>query len=105
MSIRDAVTHKLFPEYVDKSHEEIGRHKCISFLFDPQKPTVDLTATSNDEHYSVGTNDDQDKNCQLSNTDEKENYETEDPIDIDKQSSSAAAQIEAEIFYLLLKYL
>ena len=35
----------------------------------PKKNTVDLTATSNYEHYSVDTNDDEDQNYQLSTTD------------------------------------
>ena len=37
--------------YVDGSHQDLGQNKGISFLLDPQKPTVDLTATSNSELF------------------------------------------------------
>ena len=75
------------------SHEDLGLHKGISFLFFQNKTTVNLTATSNFEHYSLDTNDDENRNYQLSSTDYEENDETEDPIDPDKQSPSDAAKI------------
>ena len=78
---------------VDVSHEELGLHKGIRFLFPQNKTIVNLTATSNFEHYSVDTNDDKNINDQLSTTEYEENDETEDTIDPAKQSPSAAAQI------------
>ena len=46
----------------------------------------------------MDTNDDEDKNYQLSTTGDKENSKIEYPIDLDKQSPSAAAKIETAIF-------
>ena len=82
---------------VDVSHEELGLHKRIRFLFSQNKTIVNLTATSNFEHYSVYTNDDKNINDQLSTTDYEENDLTEDPIDSDKPSTSDAAQIETSL--------
>ena len=90
---------------VDVSHEELGLHKGIRFLFSQNKTIVNLTATSNFEHYSVDTNDDKNINDQLSTTDYEENDKTEDPIDPAKQSPSAAEQIETALFHLFLQCL
>ena len=54
----------------------------------PQKnPIVDLTSTSNYDHNSVHTYDDEEDDLATwnpSTTDNEENDETEDPIDPDK---------------------
>ena len=54
------------------------------FFVGSLKPIVDLTATSNSELFLVGTNDEKDKNYQLSTTDYYKNDETKDSIDHDK---------------------
>ena len=69
-SILERFNCDLFSTSVEKSHEDLGWDKGISFC-SPKKCTVDLIATSNSENYSVDTNDDKDKNYQLSTTDEE----------------------------------
>ena len=98
MSRRDEVNCELVFISVDVSHEYLGRHKGIRFLFTPQNPTIDLSATFNSEHYSVGTNDDKDQKYQLIIAEDEENYETEDPIETAKKLPTSAAQIETDLF-------
>ena len=71
MSIRDEVNCDLVSVSVDESHGDMRWNKSISFLFDPKNLTVDLTATSNSEHYSVDTNDDENQNYELSTTNDE----------------------------------
>ena len=85
-------------QYPLMDHMKIWDGTKVFFLFTPKKTTVYLIATYNSEHYSVDTNDDEDKNYQLSTTGDKENSKIEYPIDLDKQSPSAAAKIETAIF-------
>ena len=98
MSIREGINSELVSVSIDVSHEYLGRHKGISFLFTPQNPTIDLSATFNSEHYSVGTNDDKDQKYQLIIAEDEENYETEYPIETAKQSPNSAAKIETALF-------
>ena len=63
---------------VDGSYEDQGKHKAVKSLVPLNNPTVDLTATSNSDHKSVHTNDDQEDNLltwNLITNDGEENYE------------------------------
>ena len=51
ISTRDEVNYDLVSLSVDGSHEDMGQHKGIHFLFPPPKPTAYLTATSNFELF------------------------------------------------------
>ena len=42
---------------VDLSHEEQVQHKQVIYLLTPKKPAVDLSASSNSDHYSVDKDD------------------------------------------------
>ena len=84
MGRRDGFNRGLVLLSFDGLNEYLGRHKYISVQF-AQKNTVDLTATSNYEHYSVDTNDDKDQNYQLIITDDEECDKTEFSIETSKQ--------------------
>ena len=62
MNRRDEVNRDLVSVSIYGSHEELGQHKDISVMLSPRKNTVDLTATSNYEHFPVDTNGDKYQN-------------------------------------------
>ena len=103
MSRRDEVNSDLVSVSVDGSHEDLGWHKGIYFVVVPQKPTIDLTATSNSKLVLVDTNDERDQNYQLSTTDDEKKIKYS--IDPAKQSPSAAEKLRQIYLHLLLQYL
>ena len=69
ISRRDEINCYLVSVSVDKPHEDLVRHKGISFS--GPKKTVDLTATFNSELFSMDANYEKDKNYQLSTNDDE----------------------------------
>ena len=105
MSIRDEVNCDLVSVSVDESHGDMRWNKSISFLFVPKNLTVDLTATSNSEHYSVDTNYQEDQNDQLSTTNDEKMIKPK--IQLIQLNNHLVMQYKLRqiYFYLLLKYL
>ena len=61
---------------VDGSHEDHRKHKAVIYLLSQNKATVDLIKTSNYEHKSVHTDDNEEYYlplCNLRNSDNGEN--------------------------------
>ena len=50
ISITNRENRDLFSVFVDGSREEQGNHKAVRYLLPQNKPTVDLTTTSNPGH-------------------------------------------------------
>ena len=71
----------------------------------PKNLTVDLSATSNSEHYSVDTNDQEDQNDQLSTTNDGKMMKPN--IQLIQLNNHLVMQYKLRqiYFYLLLKYL
>ena len=68
-------------------------------MLPPKNLTVDLTATSSSELFSLDTTYDEELGLpkyQLSTTDDEENYVTKYPIENYKTTSSDAAPIETD---------
>ena len=83
------------------------RTKQLKFCYPKKKLTVYLTVTSNSKHYSLDTNDDDEDDLptwRLSNTNDEENDDTEDPIDPSKPSPIAECHTPyvLVVYYLLL---
>ena len=105
MSIRDEGNCDIVSVSFDESNRYLGRNKSISFLFVPKNLTVDLSATSNSEHYSVDTNGQEDKNDQLSTTNDGKMMKPN--IQLIQLNNHLMMQYKLRqlYFYLLLKYL
>ena len=91
---------------IDGSHLDQGQHKPVISLLPQKNPTVDLTATSNSDHYSLDKDYDKEDDLptqKLSTTDDEENDETEDPFEPAKPSPSAAAPITQLYHHILLQ--
>ena len=61
-----------FFSYPLKDQMKIWDGTKLSVFYSPKKTTVDITKTSNSEHYLVDTNGEKDQNYQLSTTDSEE---------------------------------
>ena len=99
MSRTNGNNHDFVSVSVDGSQEEQGNHKAFRYLLNQNNPTVYLTATSNSEDNPVHTNDGEEDDLltwNLITADDEENDE-KNPIDPDKQSSSAAAKIDTAL--------
>ena len=75
MSITDGGNCELVSVSVDGSHEDQGQHKEVRSLLPQNNLIVDLTATSNSDHYSVDKDDDEEDDFptwNLSNIEDEE---------------------------------
>ena len=59
MSVTNGEYCDLVSVYVDGSHEDQVNHKSVRYLLPQKNPTIYLTATSNSDHNSVHTYDDE----------------------------------------------
>ena len=73
MSIWEGVNRDFF-SYLLIDLMKIWDGTKLLVLCSLKENTLDLTATSNSEHYSVDTNDNEDQNYQLSTTNDANKY-------------------------------